>query len=125
MKKIIVFYMICCLSMILPWLAENCFIYGSRDFSFGLFLLLGVTFGLYAPLCSFFAWIFYYKGINRLILTRKHYGILYCIFPFLSISIIKTCCNYVGIFSYVFDDFVPIVFIAQNLFIIIYWKIKK
>lgn len=126
MKKTISFYLLCCLSIILMWLVSNNCDIGSQDFKFGIRLLIFVVMIFYAPLCTFVACIFYHFRINRAILSKRRFGILYCNFPFLFIWMIKQYCNYVEIdVDYRLDDVCPLVFLIQNILVITHWLIFK
>ena len=126
MKKTISFYLFCCLSIILMWLVSSSCDIGNQDFKFGIHLLIFITMVLYAPLCTFVACLFYHFRINRVILSKRVIGILYCIFPFLLIWMIKQFCHCVGIdVDYRLDDISPLVFLIQNILIITHWLFLK
>ena len=126
MKKAIIFYLLCCLSTILMWLITSGSDTGIQDFKFGIQLLILITVVLYAPLCTFVVCIFYRFKINRVLLSKKRFGILYCIFPFLVIFMIKQYCHYVKIeVDYRLDDISPLVFLIQNILVITHWMIFK
>ena len=124
MKKILQFYLLCCLSILLMWLATSGGDVGNQDFKFGFHLLIFISLVFYAPLCTIVAYIFYHYKINRSILSNNLFGILYCIFPFLLIWLIKQYCHYVEIeVDNRLDDCSPIVFLIQNLLIVLHWLI--
>lgn len=78
------------------------------------------------PIMYICACIFYHFKINRVILSKRLYGILYCVFPFLLIWMIKRCCNYLDIeVDYRLDDISPLVFLTQNILVITHWLIFK
>ena len=108
------------------WLITSGSDTGIQDFKFGIQLLILITVVLYAPLCTFVVCIFYRFKINRVLLSKKRFGILYCIFPFLVIFMIKQYCYYVEIdVDYRLDDISPLVFLIQNILVITHWMIFK
>ena len=108
------------------WLITSGSDTGIQDFKFGIHLLILITVVLYAPLCTFAVCIFYRFKINRVILSKKRFGILYCIFPFLVIFMIKQYCHYVKTdVDYRLDDISPLVFLIQNILVITHWMIFK
>lgn len=126
MKKTISFYLSCCLSIILMWLVTNNCNIGSPDFKFGIHLLITITMILYAPLCTIVAFIFYHFKINRVILSYRWAGVLYCIFPYLFIWLSKQYCHYAKTeVDYRLDDISPLVFLIQNILVITHWMIFK
>lgn len=126
MKKIIIFYLLCFLSIVLLWLITNDTTRGSRDFKFGFNVVCFFTLVFYAPLFTFSASMLYYFKINRTILTNKIIGVFYCIFPFLLTEIIRKICYYADItVDYTLENCTPITYIVQNFLIIIYWMIRR
>lgn len=124
MKNIIFFYLLCCISIMLMWLVTSECDVESQDFRFGIHLLIYITVVLYAPLYTLVACIFYHFKINRVILSKRWVSILYCIFPFMVVWLIKQYCNYVELeIDYSLDDIWPLVFLIQNLLILTHWLI--
>jgi hypothetical protein len=120
MKKIIFFYLLCCLSIILIWLAIDDYDIKSKDFRFGFYVLIFVACAIYAPIFTVSAIILYYSNVSKAILANKYFSILYCIFPFLCFKIIGVICIHTGIrIGYRIEYCIPIVFIIQNVIIII------
>ena len=120
MKKIVSFYLLCCLSIILTWLITEKYDIESKDFKFGFNFLLLVTCAIYAPIFTIFAFILNYSKVNRAILSNKWLTILYCVFPFLFYKILYILCIYSGIkIDYRLEYSIPVVFIVQNIIIII------
>lgn len=130
MKKILFFYLLCCLSIccfdiILICLASDHFDIESPDFKFGFSVMLLAIFALYAPIFTVSASILYYTNVNKAILLNKWYSVLYCILPFLCYKIIEVVCVFLGIkVDYRLEYSLPIVFVIQNVIIIIL-KYKK
>ncbi len=120
MKKIIFFYLLCCLSIILIWLAIDDYDIKSKDFRFGFYVLIFVACAIYAPIFTVSAIILYYSKVNKAILSNKLLSVLYCIFPFLCFKILDIICIHTGIrIGYRIEYCIPIVFIIQNVIIII------
>ena len=71
MKKIIFFYLLCCLSIILIWLAIDDYDIKSKDFRFGFYVLIFVACAIYAPIFTVSAIILYYSKVNKAILSNK------------------------------------------------------
>jgi hypothetical protein len=73
----------------------------------------------------------YYKNVNKAVLSNKWYGVLYCMLP----SFCYSLCYYIrDVFStyagihidgYVLDYVTPMVFILQNIVIVMLKYIKK
>lgn len=119
MKRIITFYILSCLSIILIWLAIDDYDIENQDFKFGLNVLILVTCVIYAPICTILASILYYFKINKAILSNRWLGILYCIFPFLCYKLLNIACVYVDIkINQGLEYSIPIIFIIQNVVII-------
>ena len=120
MKKIVIFYLLCCLSIILIWLSIDDYDIDSKDFKFGFIFLIITTCAVYAPIYTISAVILYYSKVNKAILSNKWLGVLYCIFPFLCFKIFDTICFYTGFkIGYELEYIIPIVFIIQNVIIIL------
>lgn len=120
MKKIIFFYLLCCFSIIALWLATNDYDVKSNDFKFGFYVLIFVACAIYAPIFTISAIILYYSKVNKAILSNKLLSVLYCIFPFLCFKILDIICIHTGIrIGYRIEYCIPIVFIIQNVIIII------
>lgn len=120
MKKIVIFYLLSCLSIILIWLAVDSYDIESNDFKFGFNVLVLVTCVVYAPIYTISACILYYSKVNKAILSNKWLSFLYCIFPFLCFKILDIIGIYLGInFGHKLEYIIPIVFIIQNVMIVI------
>lgn len=120
MKKIIIFYLLSCLSIILIWLAIDDYDIESRDFKFGFNVMMLVICVVYAPICTISASILYYSKVNKVILSNKWLCVLYCIFPFLCYKVLEIVCIYAGIkIDHRLEYSIPIVFIIQNVIIIL------
>lgn len=131
MKKIIFFYLLCCLSIccfdiILIWLAlDHCDI-ESPDFKFGFNVMVLANCAIYAPIFTISASILYYTKVNKAILSNKWYSVLYCILPFLCYKILDLFCIYCGIhIGYDLEYSIPIVFIIQNVIIILKHSVRN
>ncbi len=120
MKKIITFYFLSCLSIILIWLAIDVYDIESKDFKFGFNVLALVTSTIYAPIYTISASILYYTKVNKTILSNKWFCVLYCIFPFLCFKILYLICIYSGVkVDSSLEYSIPIIFIIQNVIIIL------
>ena len=79
MKKIILFYIlcsltICCFDIIMMWFAlDHCDI-GCPDFKFGFNVMMLANCAIYAPIFTLSACILYYTNINKGILSNKLYA---------------------------------------------------
>ena len=125
MKKIILFYILCCLTIccfdiIMMWFAlDHCDI-DCPDFKFGFNVMMLANCAIYAPIFTLSACILYYTNINKGILSNKLYSILYCILPFLCFKILDIVCNYYDIHIYYDLAYsIPMVFVIQNVIIIL------
>ena len=102
------------------WLAIDDYDIKSKDFRFGFYVLIFVACAIYAPIFTVSAIILYYSNVSKAILANKYFSILYCIFPFLCFKIIGVICIHTGIrIGYRIEYCIPIVFIIQNVIIII------
>ena len=120
MKKIVLFYLLCCLSIILIWLTTSDYDFESIDFKFGFNVLMLTTCVVYAPIFTISAVILYYSKVNKAILSNKWLGVLYCVFPFLSYKILEIICKHTGIgIGHSLEYSIPIVFIIQNVIIVL------
>lgn len=120
MKKIIIFYLFSCLSTILTWLAIDDYNIESKDFKFGFYVLIFVTCTVYAPICTITACFLYYSKINKTILLKKWLCVLYCMIPFLCFKILGIIYVFAGVrIDYKLEYIIPIVFIIQNIIIIL------
>lgn len=126
MKKILFFYLLCCISIILLWLAiDDCDI-ESKDFKFGFNALFFITCIFYGPIFTIPACILYYTKICKAILSNIRYSILYCIFPFLCYKILTVIFAHIGTnIGSVLEYSIPVVFIIQNVIIVLKVLIKK
>lgn len=122
MKKILFFYLLCCISIILLWLAiDDCDI-ESKDFKFGFNALFFITCIFYGPIFTITACILYYTKICKAILSN----IGCCIFPFLCYKILTVIFAHIGTnIGSVLEYSVPVVFIIQNVIIVLKVLIKK
>jgi uncharacterized membrane protein YqjE len=122
MTKIVTFYLLCCLSIILIWLTTDDYDIESKDFKFGFNVLVLATCTVYAPIYTISACLLYYSKVNKAILSDKWFCILYCIFPFLCFKIL----DIIGIWNdYRLEYSILIVFIIQNVIIIVKWLIQR
>ncbi len=127
MKKIIIFYIVCCISYILLGLASNHEQIGTRDFRFGFTVLVLFITLIYIPICTTIVGIMYYTKINRIILSNIFYGIIYCLFPALSLELAEALGNKANFHlnciksDYIFCE----IFVLQNLLIICYGITKR
>lgn len=127
MKKIIIFYIVCCISYILLGLASNHEQIGTRDFRFGFTVLVLFITLIYIPICTTIVGIMYYTKINRIILSNIFYGIIYCLFPALSLELAEALGNKANFHlnciksDYIFYE----IFAIQNLLIIGYGITKR
>lgn len=125
MKKIVIFYLLSCISIILIWIATDDCDIESKDFKFGFNILVLVACAVYSPIVTISASILYYTKVNKAVLSNKWLGVLYCIFPFLCYKILDLVCIYAGIkIGHRLEYSIPIVFIIQNVIIIIF-KLHK
>ncbi len=126
MNKILKFYLLSCLSIILIWLAIDDYNVECKDFKFGFYVLILVTCTIYAPIYTTFASILYYSKVNKNILSNKWLSILYCIFPFLCFKILEIVSVCAGIkIDCGLEYIIPIVFIIQNVIIILNRLIQR
>ena len=120
MKKVILFYLLCCFSITLL-----CLVYGldfdNVNFKFMFQLTLFATCAIYAPIITISASILYHTNINKAILSNKWYSIIYCILLFLCCAFLDIFCKkaVIHISYYRLWNSIPIVFIIQNVVIII------
>ena len=127
MKKILIFYLTCCVSYILLGLIANYNKIDTQEFKFGFSIFLIFVVLIYIPLCTIIVWLFYYSKINKSILSNVFYGILYCIFPSLLLGLADVL-SHITDFSlnciksdYIFYE----IFAIQNLLIVGYGIIKR
>lgn len=126
MKKIILFYLLCSLSTILIWLAIDDYDIESPDFKFGFNVMMLANCAIYAPIFTISASLLYYTKVNRSILSNKYYSVLYCILPFLCFKALDIICNHTGrLFGYSIEYSIPIVFVLQNVIIVLAKYIKR
>lgn len=126
MKKIILFYLLCSLSTILIWLAIDDYDLESPDFKFGFNVMMLANCAIYAPIFTISASLLYYTKVNRSILSNKYYSVLYCILPFLCFKALDIICNHTGrLFGYSIEYSIPIVFVLQNVIIVLAKYIKR
>ena len=127
MKKIIIFYIVCCISHILLGLASNYEQIGTRDFRFGFSVFVILVTLIYIPICTIIAGIMYYSKINRKILSNILYGIIYCLFPTLLLELAEVLGHKANFnlncikSDYIFYE----IFAIQNLLIIGYGITKR
>lgn len=131
MKKVIFFYLLCCFSVccfdsILIYFAlDNCDL-ESPDFKFGFNVMMLANCAIYAPIFTISASLLYYTKVNRSILSNKYYSVLYCILPFLCFKALDIICNHTGrLFGYSIEYSIPIVFVLQNVIIVLAKYIKR
>jgi hypothetical protein len=100
----------------------------SPDFKFGFNVLMFANCVIYAPIFTASAGILYYKNVNKAVLSNKWCSLLYCILPFLCYElgrrIFYVVYNYSGI--WIDEDYItPVVFIIQNLILVVIKYIKR
>ena len=101
--------------------------WGTPEAMFGFSVALMFVFLLYVPLCLVIACLLYHYNINKSILSNIILGMAYCAFPILLAYLLdKYSClpgilSKVGLRDYTFF----IVFIMQNVIIIVYGLIKR
>lgn len=126
MKRIAIFYLLSCLSIIVMWLAIDDYDIESKDFKFGFNVLMLATCVVYAPICTISASMLYYSKVNKAILSNKWLCVLYCILPFLCYKILDVVCSYYDIHvGYGLEYSIPIAFVIQNVIIIIKGSVRK
>ena len=126
MKKIILFYLLSCLSVILIWSAIDDYDIESKDFKFGFYVMMLVTCAVYAPICTLSACILYYTKVNKSILSNRVNGILYCIFPLLCFKALNLFRAHTNVeIGNIIEYSIPIVFVIQNIIIVLRNCIKK
>ena len=124
MKKIILFYFLCCLTIccfdiFLICLASDQSDIGSPDFNFGFNVMVLANCAIYAPIFTISASLLYYTKINKTIISNKWYSVLYCISPFLCYKILDVICIYYDIhIGYDLAYIIFIVFVIQNMTLI-------
>jgi hypothetical protein len=125
MKKILLFYIQCCiytrcLDIIMICLSLNQCDIGSPDFKFGFSLMVLANCAIYAPIYTLTASILYYTNVNKALLSSKWLCFLYCNVPFVCYELIEKFCIYNGFnVDYRLEYSIPIVFIIQNVIIIL------
>lgn len=125
MKKILLFYLLCCLSICCFDLILICSAFDhcdieSQDFKFGFNITMLANCAIYAPVFTISAGLLYYTKVNKAIISNKCYSVLYCILPFLFHKILDIFCAYYDIhIGYDLEFIILIVFIIQNVIIII------
>lgn len=126
MKKIILFYLLSCLSILLIWFAIDDYDIESKDFKFGFYVMMLVTCAVYSPICTLSACILYYTKVNKSILLIKVISIIYCILPFLCFKVLNMLRAYTNIeIGNIIEYSIPIVFVIQNVIIVLRNCIKK
>ena len=90
-------------------------------------LTLFATCAIYAPIITISDSILYHTNINKAILSNKWYSIIYCILLFLCCAFLDIFCKkaVIHISYYRLWNSIPIVFIIQNVVIIIKRKINN
>ena len=127
MKKVIMFYLSCCISFILLGLATNFHKIGDQGFRYGLCVFLFFVIIIYVPLCTIIAWILYFSKINQAILSSILCGIIYCLFPSL-VLVLADALAYLNrsILNYIESDYIFYeIFAIQNIIIVGYGIIKR
>ena len=126
MKKIILFYLLSCLSILLIWFAIDDYDIESKDYQFGFNVMMLVTCAVYAPICTLSACILYYTKVNKSILLNKVISIIYCILPFLCFKALNMLRAYTNIeIGNIIEYSIPIVFVIQNIIIVLRNCIKN
>lgn len=115
MKQLLFFYFFSSLGNILFHLITSYFYSDIQELKFGFPIAMFFVLLFYSPLCTIFAYIYKIYKINTQIM--KH-PLLYSLFPFILTYIIK----YVSDISIVFrDKMIIIIFVSENIFIIIWF----
>lgn len=112
MKRILLFYVLCCLGNVLFHLFSACFSSDLHDIKFGFPIIIVFVCLFYSPLCTFLAYIYKILKVNIQII--KH-PVLYSLFPYV-ISYIITYILDIGVVSQ--DYLLLILFVLENVFII-------
>ena len=127
MKNILKFYIGCSMFLSLVGYISILDEPDIPDTAFGFNLFLCFVFLFYVPLCLVIVCLLYYYKINRYILSNIILGMAYCAFPILLAYLLdKYSClpgilSKVGLRDYTFY----IVFIMQNVIILVYGLIKR
>lgn len=120
MKKIIIFYFICCFFTCLLPLVVYFKDIDTRDFRYGYYVYMWVNIVIYIPLTTLLVSIYHYFKINRIILSKTLCGIVYTTFPWviaILYSYVKQTYN-IDISIFRLDAMVE-TFIIENLLIIL------
>jgi hypothetical protein len=113
MRNVLFFYTICCIGNLLFHFVSAYLSSDMKELMFGFPIALIFVCLLYSPLCTFLAYIYKRLKINRQII--KH-PLLYSLSPFVITSLIT---NLSGIDTVSRDCFMCILFVAENISIIV------
>lgn len=121
MKRVIRFYVICCLgSFIYHYIVDYILVlYGDTDLNYGIIVGFWFICMLYAPLCTLLAYIFSFSKISKNVIR---YPLLYSLSPFILSDLITHLIH----LNVVYRDYLLIFLIViENLLIIILYCYKR
>ena len=123
--KLLLFYIICCLSNAIIWYYETIDMTLEDGKAFSVLYYYYVIF-IYAPINTFIVFILEYENIHKTILNNVFAGLLYSILPIMVAYIYEWICrrNNIEINKSVFYVYV-VSFIFMNLVIILHGLYKK
>lgn len=115
MRKIFIFYVICCIANIIFQFFLAYTSLDFQEFNFGFPIIMIFIIIIYSPLCTFLASLYYIFNINKQILRIP---ILYSLFPFITSYIIKLISD---IDILLRDKLIIYLFCYENLLIIVWF----
>ncbi len=114
MVKVIIFYLICCISLI-----SLCLIVDGLNDIFILQMMIWAIIIIISPINTLCAGLLYISNINKTILSNVFYSVIYSIAPFVIFIVLNL--SHINI---ELEHFV-LLFILQNILIIYFSKKKK
>lgn len=114
MVKVIIFYVICCISLI-----SLCLIVDGLNDIFILQMMIWAIIIIISPINTLCAGLLYISNINKTILSNVFYSVIYSIAPFVIFIVLNL--SHINI---ELEHFV-LLFILQNILIIYFSKKKK
>ena len=114
MVKVIIFYLICCISLI-----SLCLIVDGLNDIFILQMMIWAIIIIISPINTLCAGLLYISNINKTILSNVFYSVIYSIAPFVIFIVLNL--SHINI---ELEHFV-LLFIFQNIIIIYFGKKKK
>ena len=114
MVKVIIFYVICCISLI-----SLCLIVDGLNDIFILQMMIWAIIIIISPINTLCAGLLYISNINKTILSNVFYSVIYSIAPFVIFIVLNL--SHINI---ELEHFV-LLFILQNIIIIYFGKKKK